>query len=49
MTFVPFVAKNIRALFVAVSDTAFCEVVWRELDIDAVAHQDANAVAAHTA
>lgn len=33
----------------SVRDAAFCEVVGREFDIDAVAHQDADAVAAHAA
>ena len=32
-----------------VGDAAFGEVVWREFDIDAVAHEDADAVAAHAA
>jgi len=34
-------------LFVTVGDTAFAEIIWRELDIDAVAHQDTDAVSAH--
>lgn len=32
-----------------VRDAAFGKVVWREFDVDAVAHKDADAVAAHTA
>ena len=33
----------------SVGDTAFRQVIGRELNIDTVAHQDTNAVAAHAA
>jgi len=36
-------------LFVPVRNAAFGEVVRRELDVDAVAHKDADAIAAHAA
>lgn len=32
-----------------ICDAALGQVVWREFDVDAVAHQDADAVAAHAA
>jgi len=38
-----------RTLFVAVGDTAPFEVIWRELDLDLVAGQDADVVHAHLA
>ena len=36
-------------LFMPVRDPSLRQIVWREFDIDAVAHQDADAVAAHAA
>jgi hypothetical protein len=45
----PAVTGSRAGLFVAVRDASLRKVVRRKLDVDAVAHQDANAVSTHAA